>query len=67
MVSSLVVEDPSISKNSARPTGQIELQARAVEVTKFSSGLYYVVAASTGLFTTTTIILWPSNGKRETI
>ena len=65
MASSLVVEDPSISKISTRPTGQIKLQG--LRGSHAISGLYYVVAASTGLFTTTTIILWPSNGKRETI
>ena len=56
MASSLVVEDPSISKISARPTGQISsCKGRGSHAI---SGLYYVVAASTGLFTTTTIIPW---------
>ena len=64
MASSLVVEDPSISKISARPTGQMELQG-PWKLHDFRPILCRV--ASTGLLATIIIILWPSNGKRETI
>ena len=68
MASSLVVEHPSISKISARPTPGKNRVARAVEAGHAVSGLS--VLRRGGFYwpvTTTTIILWPSNSKRETI
>ena len=64
MASSLVVEDPNSSKMQGLRNGA----ARDVEVTPLHPYTTYVVVASNGLFTIRVVIimLWPSNGKRQT-
>ena len=61
MTQSLVTEGPSSSKISARSANKWSSNGHGRHIIP---ALYFVMVPSIGLFTTTIIMLWPSNGKK---